>query len=217
MDGYASALGREKTGDFRAAIAIFERCLEDGAVEKGDLLYHLGWCHENLKDHEKAAERYGQCVAASPDDRLILHALFRIGFMAMAAGDAEKAVPRFRECLERARRTGCENHPCLPHAQYWLAMGLESRGRYLDALSLYRQAATEPALQAEALYRRVLCLIHVGSIREAREACRTFQAELSAGTDPRRFEELKGWVRKEEASLERCLAEEGEDRQAPPG
>jgi tetratricopeptide (TPR) repeat protein len=207
---YRRALEFVDKGDYAAARGLLQEYLErSSGNEASDIHFWIGWCIENEAsgNREQALGHYQKASAhgATPNRRL--EACFRSGWLLIQDARWTDALQQLWNAIEAADETGIRNQT-FSHALFWHAVALETLGRYIDAIEGYRRAgALEPLLAPEGLLREIACLDRIGQYEEALNVCRSLGAVPPKGFNPNRFAEIASLVSKEQALLERCLAE----------
>jgi len=167
-DPWRQALELEARGEYRRARERFADCLEAPGLDAGDIHFHIACCLDAEGERARAFADYLQAAALAVDAPLVANATYRAALLALGDGEGGEAM----SLLQRTREA-CATSAALAaqtlHAAYWLGVCCEGEGRVLDALALYEEAArsSEPRLQAEARYRRLLGLASIGAFGPA--------------------------------------------------
>lgn len=207
---YQQALQYEREKDFTRAFNLFNECLEKQEYDRGDLLFHCGWCLEQEKNRDIRQALSFYCEAAEVSENITckMNSLFRAGWLLMH----EKEYHNAEKYYLRAVRLGDDNavrDDIYRNSLYWLAVSQEAQGQYLQALRWHRVVQSiASALNPESRFREIHCLNQIGSYAEALDVCKTFEKPPSAGFDKIRYQELRTLARRERQILETCLSEE---------
>jgi len=206
---YQQALQLEQEGDFARAFNLFYECLSGAEQDRGDLLFHCGWCLEQDKERDarQALSFYREAgeIAGNPVCRM--NSCFRAGWLLMHLKEYAGAGEMYLKAVRTPVEKGAEQ--LYTHAAYWLAVCLEVQGRQLEALQWFRSVQQlSPQLSLEARFREICCLNRIGAYAEALEVCRRFDEPAPPGMDEARYRELRELAEKERRILESCLAEE---------
>lgn len=209
MSLYQQALQFEQEGDFARAFNLFYECLCAAEQDRGELLFHCGWCLEQDKERDvrQALSFYREAgeIAGNPVCRM--NSLFRAGWLLMHQKEYAEAEEMYRQAVRTPVEKGAEQ--LYIHAAYWLAVCLEVQGRVLESLQWFRSVQQlSPQLSAEARYREICCLNRIGAYAEALEVCRRFDEPAPPGMDEMRYRELRELAKHERRILESCLTEE---------
>lgn len=209
MSSYQQALQFEQAGDFARAFNLFYECLSAAEQDRGDLLFHCGWCLEQDKERDarQALSFYREAGEIAGDPVCRMNSRFRAGWLLMHLKEYAEAQEMYHKTVRAPAEKGAE--PIYTHAAYWLAVCLEVQGRVLDALQWFRSVQQlSPQLMPEALYREICCLNRIGAYAEALEVCRRFDEPAPPGMSEARYRELRELAENERRILESCLAEE---------
>ena len=207
---YEQALKYEREGNYARAFNLFQECLAGQEYERGDLLFHCGWCleQEDSRDMRQALSFYREAAETGENLTCKMNSLFRAGWLLMH----EKDYPAAAEYYHRVIRLGNAAAICdeiYHNALYWLAVSLEAQGQYIEALKCYRAVQKISALlNPESRFREINCLNQIGSFSEALTVCKSFEEPPPTGFDEARYRELRALADKEYRALETCLSEE---------
>ena len=207
---WTEGLRLERAGDFSRAVEHFDRCVGIAGLDQADVQFHRGWCLESegtdpvaaRTAYERAAAlAVGACAA------LRFNASFRAGLIAIHCGDFDPAAASLRSALEHAADAAAAPDAAL-QATYWLAVACEGGGGFLDALDHYQKVARDDAgvLCFEARYRRLLCLVAVGSLAAAIGCAEELIGRAAAESAPR-IAQLKQLAADELRQLRDCIAQ----------
>lgn len=207
---YKNALESVEKGDYATARALLQEYLErSSGKDKGDIHFWMGWCLENevSGNREQALGHYQKALAHGATPARHLEVCFRSGWLLIQDARWSDALKQLRHAIEAADAAGIRNQT-FSHAIFWQAVALETLGQYIDAIEGYRRAGNlEPLLAPEGMLREIACLDRIGRYEEALNVCCSLGSTPPKGFDPCRFAEIASWVSKEQALLERCLAE----------
>lgn len=206
---FEEALNLERQGAYARALEIFRELSSVAEVDRGDMLFHCGWCLENDPDGDREeALRYYQLAAETAVNPVVrMNSHFRAGWLLLHDRDYAAAAAAFHQAI-----TLHEHHPVhegiYQDAVYWYALSLEMQGMYLAAIRWYEKAREiSPRLNPESRYRQILCLNRVGAFEEALALCHTFDHDPPKGFDIDRYRELCHLVAQERQMLETSLAD----------
>ena len=204
---FQEALALEQQGDFARAQAIFEELLQSGEQDRGDLLFHRGWCLEQgtPPDPQGALACYRQAAEITRLPLCRMNSCFRAGWVAMQQKAYAEACRWFKMAIDEHEQTPV-NEVIYHDALYWLAVCLEALGHYREAIAWHhRVQAVAPRLAPESRFREIHCLNRIGAFEQALAVCRRFTAPPPDGFDPERYNELSSLARREAAALQACL------------
>jgi tetratricopeptide (TPR) repeat protein len=208
-DKYDLAVKLEKAGNFVAAYNIFQACLTDSNLDYGDILFKCGWCLENISntEFESTVSYYLKAGATSKSTDSRMNSFFRAGWILMHVSKNEEAIKAFKYAIQIGHSEGNYGTIYLD-SLYWCAVCLESEGRFLDSIYLYRAVKEiSSLLNPESRYREIICLIAVGLYADAIQLCNSFVSPPPAGFPADRYSELKILVEKEKNLLTECCNE----------
>lgn len=211
---YQQALLFEQKGEFKSALALFEELLQKATLpgqqlDRGDLLFHCGWCLEHLQDDQpqRAISCYQEAagIALAADCRM--NSAFRAGWGLMHQKEYVLAEQWFLAAISIHEKNN--THDNIYHnACFWLASTLEQQKQYLKALQWHQKIqAMSPRFSPESRIREIYCLNSIGDYQAALEICQTFEQEPPPQFDRQRYEALRTVARQQRHILERCLAE----------
>ncbi|MBX2990899.1 MAG: tetratricopeptide repeat protein [Phycisphaeraceae bacterium] len=210
------ALALERDGHFGEALCLFQQCADDPAFDAGDMMFHRGWCAENLGDTANAIAHYNRAAELTRIPECKLNSFFRTGWLFMHVREVSKAADCFRYAIDYGDLVDLRNDAYF-HGMYWFAHALELSERFLEALKWYRRVQSlSPQLDPESRLRQIFCLVHVGNYQDALNICRTFDIPSPEGFDVLRYEALQAEARKEYRLLEVSLVPPASFRKAPP-
>ncbi|NIR63834.1 MAG: hypothetical protein GWN00_02375, partial [Aliifodinibius sp.] len=122
---YDMALMLESAGDFRQAFKIFKLLLCSDDHDRGDILFHCGWCLENdpSAENQCALPYYREAANTTANSVCRMNSLFRVGWLLMHEKNYHLAGMFFKEALAMHQ---CQQvHDGLYHeALYWYAVCL---------------------------------------------------------------------------------------------
>ena len=203
------ALLLERSNRYSEAYLLFEDCLQTSDYDRGDLLFHLGWCIENgdTRNGVTAVELYQKAAEETLVPMIQMNALFRAGWLAMHAKDYSKAATLYKRAIECKETYGLETE-IYPHAAYWYAVCAETTGKFLEALEWYARAqALSPILDPESRYRQIRCKTQIGAYIDALRLCMSFESPPTDGFSAERYSELQALAGQERKMIEATLAE----------
>lgn len=207
---YEQALEYERQGNYTRAFNLFHECLERQECDRGDILFHCGWCleQEDGRDVRQALSFYREAAEASENITCKMNSLFRAGWLLMHEKDFTLAAQYYLRAIRLGDRATAFDE-IYQSALYWLAVSLEAQGQYIEALKCYRAVQKiTPLLTPESRFREINCLNQIGSFAEALAVCRSFEEPPPAGFDEARYRELRALAIRECQMLETCLSEE---------
>ena len=210
MTTFDVAMQYEREGNYTRAYQLFRECLPAEGIDPGDVLFHCGWCVEQIPDkaNSQAVRYYNEAAEKTAMSTVKMNSLFRSGWIRMHEKQFDRAAEYFREVLEIAQRFQ-EWNDIYYHAMYWYAVVLETRGRFLEALEWYRTVEKYCSeLNPEARYRELCCLNKIGRYEAALKVCRSFRPPPPADFSKQRYAELQESAQREEKMLEACLADD---------
>jgi len=205
---YQQAMAAERTLDYSAAIGLFRMCETLSGPDRGDVLFHLGWCIEQRDGvgSEEALGHYIRAAQCAHAPACRINSYFRAGWLLMHNKDREQAVEMYRLALAEGSRFDCRDVPYC-HSLYWLGVCLEVGGNILEAIDCYRSVASlSVVLRPEADYRELMSLSAIGRYRDALRRCEEFPGDPPEGFDTQRFEGLRRLVRVQQTQLDACLS-----------
>ncbi|GBD88467.1 hypothetical protein BMS3Abin03_02403 [bacterium BMS3Abin03] len=99
---YNLAIKFENEGFFKVAFPLFLECFKDEKIDRGDLLFHCGWCAEQSSEIEKhkAIEYYLR--AGEMCDNIItkMNSYFRAGWIFLHDQKYKDAITAFKYAIE---------------------------------------------------------------------------------------------------------------------
>lgn len=205
---YEQALELESLGFYADALALLNECLVQGSVPRGDILFHCGWCVEQLdgSGSDRACELYERSIEFTTDPVGKTNAAFRAGWIRFHQHDHRGAATMFRRAMNEGNDVE-EAAEIVHHAMYWLAVCLEAEGKFLEAITWYRRVRIiAPLLDPEARLREMYCNISVADFEAALQLSRTFEQDCPEGFSPTRYKELAHTAAREGEMLEHCLS-----------
>jgi tetratricopeptide (TPR) repeat protein len=212
---FEEAMKLESAGCYLEAIVLFEKILESNGHDKGDLLFHCGWCLENLDTGktQEVLEFYKEAADTTLIPVCRMNSFFRIGWLMMQDKDYPGAASYFRKSIDYHKAELV--HDELYHQSlYWYAVCQESLGYYIDAIKLHQQIQNiAPLLSPESRYREIQCLIGIGSYEEVLQKSHFFENDPPSGFDKIRYQQLSDFIRFDYQSLQACLRETGGTRE----
>lgn len=204
---YINAVELEEKKFFSSAYEKFQQCLKLDIGERGEILFHCGWCVEMQfgNTSEEALVYYTEGADASLKIACRMNCYFRAGWIFMHLKNYSKAAENFFN----SRVIGIENqqiNSIYSDATYWLAICLEAQNYYLDALKLYQEVQSENASTAmECRWREICCLNQIGNYEQALEQCNRFYSSSRSELDGDRFKELIELIEKEKEILNQLI------------
>lgn len=136
-------------GRYDAALELLTTVQPEGARQRQDVLYLLGWCYVQCKQWEDALKTLSPLLVGM-DDRFDVEtlqererhamALLRLGVAAVNLSNYEDASFHFTRCLKVLHDRRVHLPIVRIHARYYLAMTCLMRGLYTPALEYYEQA-----------------------------------------------------------------------------
>ena len=204
---YESALQLESEKQFEQAFHHFEKLLFSTDVDRGDVLFHCGWCLENAPelDSKLAVFCYQEAAAIAKSALCRLNSSFRAGWLLMHEKNYRDAEKWFSNAIEIQCKTPASELIYID-SLYWRAMCKESQQRYFDALEGYRKVAEiAPKMAPESWFRQIQCLNNIGNFEQALEVCNFFAQSPPQGFDHSRYQDLQKQVATERDRLTECL------------
>ena len=204
---YESALQLESEKQFEQAFHHFEKLLFSTDVDRGDVLFHCGWCLENAPelDSKLAVFCYQEAAAIAKSALCRLNSSFRAGWLLMHEKNYRDAEKWFSNAIEIQCKTPASELIYID-SLYWRAMCKESQQRYFDALEGYRKVAEiAPQMAPESWFRQIQCLNNIGNFEQALEVCSFFEQSPPKGFDHSRYQDLQKQVATERDRLTECL------------
>jgi tetratricopeptide (TPR) repeat protein len=203
---WAAACAAQQAGRFLAAAEAYLACAPDPLRGRAPALFSAAWCHELARQPDAAIALYRQALEHAREPALRVESLFRLGWIAIEAGDMRDAGPHLAELLELAA-THALAGATIDHARYWHAVCLEHDGQLIEAAQRYAPivAQGDPDLWLEAAYRRLQCLSQVGDLRGAAAAAATLLGQAHPVRDPARLQALSVLASDEATQIARAL------------
>lgn len=204
------AISLEQKRDYAGAFVLFQQLRRKNQSEIGEVLFHCGWCLEQLGEANRwrAIQYYrkaSRCLTASP---LLVNTFFRTGWLSFHDKDYAAAASSFFRAIGEAERINLQTD-LYHNSVYWYAVSLESQGLFLEALKWYRLAIrVAPLFEPEARYREICCLNQIGAFEDALAGCHAFQSEPPAEFNLNRYKELRSLAEAEATLLTRCLTQQ---------
>jgi tetratricopeptide (TPR) repeat protein len=207
---YEKALELEASGVYNEAFVLFRNLLNSkNKKDRGDILFHCGWCLENSNnvDRRLAIDYYRQALETTSSLVCRMNSLFRSGWIRMGDKEYQEAVELYKRAIELHQSMDVHNG-LYRDASYWFAVCMENMGHYLEALKWYRVVQKiAPLLDPESRFREINCLNRIGAYQEAMEVCRSFESEPPEGFDNNRYNELYSSAKQEQKMIEECLSD----------
>lgn len=207
---YQQALQYEQETDYTRAFNLFNECLERQHYDRGDLLFHCGWCLEQEKNRDMRQALSFYCEAAEVSENITckMNSFFRAGWLLMHEKEYHNAEKYYLRAVRLGDDTAVQDN-IYQNSLYWLAVCLEAQGQYLLALKWHRTVQDiSAALNPESRFRKIHCLNQIGSYAEALDVCKSFEKPPPAGFGKIRYQELRTLAKRERQILEACLTEE---------
>lgn len=204
---YESALKLESEKQFEQAFHQFEKLLFSTNVDRGDVLFHCGWCLENAPelDSKLAVFCYQEAAEVAAIALCRMNSSFRAGWLLMHEKNYREADKWFSNAIAIQCKTPV-SELIYTDSLYWLAVCKESQQRYFDALDSYREVAEiAPQMAPESWYRQIQCLNKIGNFEQALEVCSFFAQSPPQGFDHNRYRDLQKLVATEREWLTECL------------
>ncbi len=204
---YESALKLESEKQFEQAFHQFEKLLFSTNVDRGDVLFHCGWCLENAPelDSKLAVFCYQEAAEVAAIALCRMNSSFRAGWLLMHEKNYREADKWFSNAIAIQCKTPA-SELIYTDSLYWLAVCKESQQRYFDALDSYREVAEiAPQMAPESWYRQIQCLNKIGNFEQALEVCSFFAQSPPQGFDHNRYRDLQKLVATEREWLTECL------------
>lgn len=204
---YESALKLESEKQFEQAFHQFEKLLFSTNVDRGDVLFHCGWCLENAPelDSKLAVFCYQEAAEVAAIALCRMNSSFRAGWLLMHEKNYREADKWFSNAIAIQCKTPA-SELIYTDSLYWLAVCKESQQRYFDALDSYREVAEiAPQMAPESWYRQIQCLNKIGNFEQALEVCSFFAQSPPQGFDHNRYSDLQKLVATEREWLTECL------------
>lgn len=175
------------------------------APERAAILFRLAFCLEMQGRHEEAEALYSQVAAAGGPPALTGDALYRIGWMAMAAKDHAKALEHYKKASGIFKGAPA-SLPMYKEALYWMALSYENTGRCIKALSAYHLLENDALWFWDACFRKIKCFDKIGRYSDALTCCRAFESRYSqeAGA-PVKARELYPHIKRIKEQLEKLF------------
>ena len=204
---YESALQLESEKQFEQAFHHFEKLLFSTDVDRGDVLFHCGWCLENAPelDSKLAVFCYQEAASIATSALCRLNSSFRAGWLLMHEKNYRDAEKWFSNAIEIQCKTPASELIYID-SLYWRPMCKESQQGYLDTLVGYRKVAEiAPQMAPESWFRQIQCLNNIGNFEQALEVCSFFEQSPPKGFDHSRYQDLQKQVATERDRLTECL------------
>ena len=206
---FEDALSLERSNRYSEAYLLFEQCLRAEEHDRGDILFHLGWCMENgvFGSGAEAIDLYQRAAEQTLFPITRMNALFRAGWLNMQSKQFAISAAFYKKAID-CKETDALDTDIYPHAVYWYAVCLETQGQYLEALHWYVHARTlSGMLDPEARFREIHCRTQIGAYSEALALCRTFALPPAQCFSEERYRELRTLAEQEGKILQALLAE----------
>jgi len=205
---YDRALNAESNGKFAEALELFQLCITLPEYDEGDVLFHCGWCAEQVdrSDNERALRYYEHAAFRATAPECKLNSFFRAGWLLMQRKEHAKAAVHFMNAIDYAELSQ-QRDELYHNAMFWHAVCLEPLGRYIEAIEWHRLIRTlDPRLDPESRVREICCLNQIASYEEAFSLCETFDHPPPPAFSATRYLDLREVVSRERDILNRCLS-----------
>ncbi len=207
---FENAIKLESNGQYTEALRLFEFSLQNSDHDTGDILFHCGWCLENIPpvSIHTVIGFYKEAAHSSSIALCRMNSFFRIGWLLMQNKEYEEADGYFRKSIQLHEAE--QVHEGIYHqALYWSAVCREFLGYYIQAIKLYQHIQKiSPLLNPESRYRQIKCLLQVGSFTDVLSICESFNQPPPAGFDPLRYQQLQKLAELEYQSMQNCLSDQ---------
>jgi len=201
---FEKAMKLENSGKYDKALQLFDGLLQNSEYDKGDLLFHCGWCLENLDPNKtkEVLKYYEEAAQITQVPICRMNSQFRCGWLMMHNKDYQVAISYFLNSIELHEATQVDDglyHQSL----YWCAICYEFLGFFIESIKLHQQIQKiAPLLNPESRYREIQCLFKIGSYTEAIQICQTFRDTPPNGFDKIRYQQLRNLTELELESLQ---------------
>lgn len=148
----------DKLGDFRQAVALFERALA-GSPGNREMLWRLGHAYGFLGEHERAVERYREAIRLDAGDPRLHEGL---GWVLSWAGKNDEAAAEYRRAAALA--------PGRPTPHRLLAWVYVREGRHAEAIASLARAL-ELGERMSGTQENLCRLYHLAAQFTRAEAC----------------------------------------------
>jgi tetratricopeptide (TPR) repeat protein len=202
------ALALEQCNHFLEAFQLLQQCLQNNVHDRGDVLFHIGWCIENSNRRDDAIPYYQKAVDETAFPITKMNASFRAGWIRMHQKEYRKALGWYKKAIDCKELLPSETQ-IYPQAVYWYAVCAEALGQFLEALEWYRYSQLLfPSLDPESRYRQVVCLTQIGSYLEALQLCKSFESPAPHQFSEERYLELQQLAKRERTLIEAALMDD---------
>lgn len=133
----------------------FERTYPDELELLAELLMEQGRAYENQKEEEAAGKSYQTVLVLLQEGRYVEEASYRLGLMALRAGEFSRALDRFRSLLEKYPQSSWKDQVLFKMGS--ALYGLERYDQAAENYELVAARATETQLVADALFNAGIC------------------------------------------------------------
>ena len=98
---FDQAIKLESEGHYSRALKLFEILLKSNGHDKGDLLFHCGWCLENLNSENKETilKFYDKAAQTTTIPISRMNSYFRSGWLMMQEKDYQGANSYFHKAM----------------------------------------------------------------------------------------------------------------------
>lgn len=155
---FEEAVGRERDGDFDAALAVYHHLLASGF--EGDLraegLWRAGRLHHRLKQYSEATKFYDQVLAEFPQCDREPEVLAALAGITESTGKYSQAATHCRTLLDRFPKS-----PQAIEAAYWLALAAADEREYVvsqEYVDWLQSHLDSKERDQSHLWRQTLCL-----------------------------------------------------------